>query len=654
MNEKRAANQVDRFGEYEILHFEAPIIADLSLETKRLIYALYAAGLAGRDIIWDQNYRHNLLIRRFLEEVYRHYQGDRTSDPFRSFEVYLKKIWFSNGIHNRWDSRKIDPGFSIDDLRSLVQDSPNADFPLKGFESLDELILFLEPILFDPDLDAKMTNKDEASDSALSSAVNFYRGVSQDEVERFYQSLKTGAQDDPSFGINSRLVKEEGEIREEFWRIGGRYSSALEQVVFWLEKARASAHNEGQARCFGHLIDYYTSGDPRAFDAYNLEWVKETDSPVDAINGFIETYSDPLGYKGTFESLVSLRDEEGTRRIETIARKAQWFEDHMPYQENHKNPQVKSVAGTVIDVIAAAGDDHPWIPRGINLPNADWIHEHHGSKSVNLGNIGRAAEQAADVVAGEFLLTEVERERSRKHYLPSRELLIDLHEVVGHGSGILNPGVPPARVSLKNYASTLEEARADLVGLYFLLDEELIKSGLMDDLETGRAQYDRFILDGMMLKLHRLPLGSDLEEDHMRAEQLIAAWCLAQGEPDGVIEARRVDDKSYFTITDHTALRELFGKLLGEIQRIKAEGDYKAAKDLVETYGVKVDRSLHAEVLERYRALGVASYRGFVNPVLEPVWDGDDLIDLRVGKPQGYAEQMLAYSREWSFLEPES
>lgn len=653
MSKTQAANQVDRFDEYEILRFEIPDIAKLDLKTKRLIYALYAAGLSGRDMIWDQNYRHNLLIRRFLEEIYRHYRGERNREPFPAFETYLKKVWFSNGIHSRYDSRKYAPGFSASDLRRLAEESPEAEFPLAGFDTLDKLLDFLEPILFDPTVDTKMTNKEEGKDAARASAVNFYRDVSQNEVEEFYRAMKSGAQDDPCFGLNSRLVKEKGEIREEVWRIGGRYSTALEQVVYWLEKAGESALNDRQARCFGHLIDYYRSGDLRSFDAYNLEWVKETESPVDGINGFIETYSDPLGYKGTYESLVSLRDEEGTRRIETIARKAQWFEDHMPYQENHKNPQVKSVAGTVIDVIAAAGDDHPWIPRGINLPNADWIHEHHGSKSVNLGNIGRAAEKAEDLVAEEFLPTDRTKERSRIHYQLSRELLIDLHEVVGHGSGILNPGVPPARVSLKGYAATLEEARADLVGLYFLMDEELIKSGLMEDLETGRAQYDRYILDGLMLNLHRLPPGSDLEEDHMRAEQLVAAWCLDRGAAEGVILRSRKAEKTYFQIRDYAALRELFGKLLGEIQRIKAEGDFRAARALVEKYGVKVDRELHAELLERYRALGIASYRGFVNPVLEPVWQGDEMVDLRIGTMQGYAEQMLAYSREWSFLEPE-
>lgn len=650
MSKTDAANQVDRFEEYEILRFEIPDISRLDLKTKRLIYALYAAGLSGRDIIWDQNYRHNLLIRSFLEEIYRHYQGARDRDPFLAFQVYLKKVWFSNGIHSRYDSRKFIPGFTSEDLGSLAKESREARFPLEEFGSLEKLLAFLEPILFDPQVDAKLTNKDEGVDSARDSAVNFYRNVSQEEVESFYRSLKSGAPDDPSFGINSRLVKEDGRIREELWKLGGLYSQPLEMVVYWLKKAEESALNERQASCFARLIDYYTSGDPRSFDAYNLEWVEETESPVDAINGFIETYSDPLGYKGTYESLVFLRDVEGTRRIETIARKAQWFEDHMPYQEEHKNPQVKSVAGSVIDVIAAAGDSHPWIPRGINLPNADWIHEHHGSKSVNLGNIGRAAAKVADTVAEEFLLNEEQKERSRKYYELSRELLIDLHEVVGHGSGILNPGVAPARVSLKGYAATLEEARADLVGLYFLLDEELIRSDLMGSLETGKAHYDRYILDGLMLKLHRIPLGSDLEEDHMRAEQLVAAWCLAHGSADGVILQSRHGGKTYFEIEDYHQLRELFGKLLREIQRIKAEGDFPAARALVEKYGVEVDRSLHAEVLERYKALGIASYRGFVNPRLEPVWEGDEIADLRLGEPESYAEQMLAYSREWSFL----
>jgi dipeptidyl-peptidase III len=641
---------VDRFDEYQILRFEVPAFDSLTLSQKQLAFYLSCAGLSGRDIVWDQNFKFNLLIRRFLEQICRHYAGDRTAHPFPAFMTYLKRIWYSNGIHSRYDSGKHIPGFSFDELTALVAGSPGAEWPLGNQESTAGLLEFLRPLLFDPEVYPKMVSKETNGDLLALSAVNFYEGVSQQEAESFYGKSGEHDPEAPPEGLNAKLVKRRGRVEELPWRAGGLYGEAIDHIIHWLEKALTVAENSRQARWLEHLIEFYRSGDPAHFDRYSIAWVRETEATIDAINGFIETYSDPLGLHGSYEALVSMVDFDATRRIGKIAANASVFEKRMPWLEEYRNPEIAATTGTVIDVIMAAGDSHPWIPRGINLPNAEWIHEKHGSKSTNLGNIVRAGRKSSLKVHDEFLHDETTKKRAAEFYELSEDLLIDLHEVVGHGSGRLADGTRPARESLKNYANTLEEARADLVGLYFLYDPWLVELGLMPGLEVGRAQYDYYILKGSMLQLHRLPQGFDLEEDHMRAEALVTGWAFEQGRAEKIVERRTRHGKTYFVVNDYSRLRKLFGLLLAEIQRIKSEGDYSAGHDLVEGYGVRVDRDLHKEVLERYRSLDIATYTGFMNPKLEPEMVGDEIVDVRISYPADFAAQMIEYAEQWSFL----
>src|SRR5882672_5413353 len=612
--------EVERFADVRVLRYRVPEFEALDLPTKELLYYLYEAALSGREIIYDQKYRYNLPIKRTLEEVVKHYAGDRETPEFRALIVYLKRVWFSNGIHHHYANDKYAPGFGFEYFARVVKSTPGV-FPLRAEQTVDELLAELRPPMFDPAVDAKLITKSGASDLLASSAINFYaEGVTQPEVASFYAARVKP--DDPkpvSLGLNSTLVKKGGVPVEEVWKVGGRYGAALEQVVVWLDKAVAVAENEVQRAALERLVRFYRTGDLADWDAYNIAWVRDEQSHVDVINGFIEVYNDPLGMRGTFESVVSFRDPVATRRIEAVAAHAQWFEDHLPILDRHKKPNVKGITGKVITVVIETGDAAPTTPVGINLPNADWIRQRHGSKSVYLANIVEASDEIRHGADREFAWEQADAERGARLGRLAAALHTDMHEVIGHGSGRIDPGVGPLHETLKNYGSVLEEARADLVALYYAIDPKLVELGLMPSVEVGQVEYERYIRGGLQQQLYRILPGNDIEEDHMRNRQLVAAWAYEQGRPDNVIERRARDGKTYFVIRDYAKLRQLFGRLLCELQRIKSEGDYDAIRDLVERYAVKVDPAMHAEVLMRYEKLDVPAYWGFIGPRLVPV-----------------------------------
>ncbi|HEX6999048.1 MAG TPA: dihydrofolate reductase [Gammaproteobacteria bacterium] len=642
--------EAERFADLRILRYRVPGFEDLDLRTKTLLYYLYEAALSGREIIYDQKYRYNLAIKRTLEQIVRSYPGDRSEPAFQALLVYLKRVWFSNGIHHHYNNDKFVPGFTFDDLRRFVAATPGP-FPVREGQSVEELLEELRPVMFDPTVDAKLVEKSGDVDVVASSAVNFYSGVTQAEVEAYYAERKDPSDDTPvSFGLNSRLVGTPDGPVEQVWRVGGRYTEALERVVEWLEKAAGAAENDAQRTALEKLVQYYRSGDLEDWDEYNVAWVRDADSLVDTINGFIEVYHDPLGMRGSYEAVVSFRDPVATRRIETIAANAQWFEDHSPILPEHKKPDVTGITGKVINVVVEAGDASPATPIGINLPNADWIRRQHGSKSVYLANIVTAYDLVRGAVEQEFAWDAEEVARGERYGEQVSALMTDMHEVVGHASGQLEPGVGPLHETLRNYGSTLEEARADLVALYYILDPKLVELGLLPSTEAGRISYDRYIRNGLMEQLNRVPLGGNVEEDHMRNRQLIAAWAYERGRANDVIERRTRDGKTYFVVRDYAALRELFGQLLREIQRIKSEGDYAAAQALVETYGVRVDRALHEEVLARYERLDIPPYAGFINPRLVPVMEDGRIVDVRIEYPEDFTEQMLEYAERYAFL----
>ena len=644
--------ETERFADLRILRYRVPGFEELSLNRKKLVYCLYEAALCGREIIYDQKYRYNLPIKRLLEQIVRAWPGNRDSEAFGKLLVYLKRIWFSNGIHHHYSGDKFDPGFSPEDLEAFVKATPGP-WPTRPGQTIDDLLEELKPVIFDPKVDAKLVNKARGADLVRDSAVNFYSpDLTQREVERFYAKRIDPRDPHPvSHGLNSKLVRGgNGELEERVWKVGGLYTQALEKVVAWLEKALPLAENDAQRESLRRLITYYRTGDLRDWDAYNIAWVADTASDIDTINGFIEVYNDPMGYHGSWESVVQVRDPIATRRIETIASAAQWFEDHSPLLPAHKKPHVKGISARVINVVVEGGDASPATPIGINLPNANWIRAEHGSKSVNLANIVAAYNHVAGASLHEFAWSQEEIAREKKYGELADALHTDMHEVIGHASGRLNPGVGTPKETLKNYASTLEEARADLVALYYLMDEKLIDLGLMPSLEVGKAAYDGYIKNGLMLQLRRIKPGRDIEEDHMRNRQLVARWVMERGAPKKVIERKQRDGKTYFVINDYEGLRALFGDLLREIQRIKSEGDFAAGQHLVETYGVKVDPELHREVLARYAKLDVPSYSGFINPRLTPVIENGRIIDVRITYPEDFKEQMLRYAREYAFL----
>jgi dipeptidyl-peptidase-3 len=643
--------EAERFADLRVLRYRAPGFEALDLETKQLLYYLYEAALSGRDMIYDQRYAYNLAIRRTLEKIVRDYPGDRDTDDFKALVVYTKRVWFSNGIHHHYANDKFAPGFSFDAFARYVHETPG-DFPTRSGQSLDDFLAELRPVMFDAAVDAKLVDKRGGIDVVTASAVNFYTGVTQADVEAFYAARKRP--DDPTpvaYGLNSRLVRgADGAPTEEAWKVGGMYTEAIERIVFWLERAVTVAENDAQRDALQKLIEYYQSGDLEDWDEYNVAWVEDTDSRVDTINGFIEVYNDPMGLRGSYEAVVSFRDDVATRRIEALAREAQWFEDQSPIMDEHKKADVTGIQGRVITVVVESGDTSPSTPSGINLPNADWIRAQHGSKSVSLGNVVAAANAVAGEAEKEFAWDAAEIARGQEFGVLLDDLRIDMHEVIGHASGRLNPGVGTAAQTLKNYASTLEEARADLVALYYMLEPKLVEIGVLPSVDAGRIGYDRFMRIGLMQQLWRIEPGAEIEEDHMRNRQLIAAWAYEQGRAANVVERRTRDGKTYFVVNDYAALREIFGQQLRELQRIKSEGDFAAIRDLVETYGVKVDPALHEEVRARYAALDIPPYAGFINPRLVPVEQGGEIVDVRIEYPEDFTGQMLEYAEKYSFL----
>ena len=642
--------EAERFADVRILRFRVPGFESLDARTKKLLYYLCEAALCGREITYDQKYRYNLSVKRTLEQIVRHYPGDRDTADFRALTLYLKRVWFANGIHHHYGHDKFAPGFSAAAFAAFVRETP-AEFPVREGQSLEELIDELTRVLFDPSIDAKLVSKSADRDVLTSSAVNFYSGLTQPEVEAFYaRQVAQGGEAPVSLGINSRLVKIDGAATEQVQKVGGRYTQAIERIVTWLEAAASCAENEAQHAALAKLIRFYRTGSLEDWDDYNIAWVRDTDSSVDVVNGFIEVYNDPLGMRGTFESVVSFRDTQATRRIGAIASAAQWFEDHMPFFGRHKKNSVTGISGKAITVVIESGDASPTTPIGINLPNSDWIRREHGSKSVTLANVVAAYNAVRGGVDREFSYGPAEIERGERYGELAATLHVDLHEVIGHGSGQLERGVGSLHETLKNYGSTLEEARADLVALYFAVDPKLVELGLMPSVEVGHAAYDQFIRNALLQQLNRVEPGKDLEEDHMRNRQLIAAWAYEHGRNDNVIERRTRDGKTFFVVNDYTKLRALFGRLLRELQRIKSTGDYAAIRELVEQYAVKIDPALHAEVRARYAALDVPAYAGFMGPRLVPVLRGEEIVDVRIEYPDDFAAQMLEYADRYAFL----
>lgn len=644
---------VEQFADLQILRYRVPGFEQLSLRQKMLVYYLSQAALEGRDILFDQNGKYNLQIRKLLEAIYIHYQGDRTTADFQQFEVYLKRVWFSNGIHHHYACDKFVPGFSAEYLTDLIASVEVAVLPLGKGETVQDMCDKLFPVIFDPGVMPKRVNQVDGEDLVLTSAANYYEGVTQEEAEAFYAAQKAkGSQTEPvMYGMNSRLVKENGQIQEQVWKLGGMYSAALEKIVDWLEKAEAIAENEAQHEVIRLLIDFYRTGDLHTFDAYSIAWLKDTASHIDFVNGFIESYGDPLGMKASWESIVDFKDTEATRRTEIISSQAQWFEDHSPVDVRFKKETVKGVSAKVITAAILAGDLYPSTAIGINLPNSNWIRSVHGSKSVTIGNLTEAYNRAArgNGFREEFVYSEEELKLLDTYADITDDLHTDLHECLGHGSGKLLPGVDAD--ALKAYGSTIEEARADLFGLYYLADAKLVELGLVPDAEAYKAEYYSYMMNGLMTQLVRIEPGRTVEEAHMRNRQLIARWALEQGREANVAEMVVREGKTYVRVNDYMQLRALFGKLLAEVQRIKSEGDYEAARRLVEDYGVQVDSELHAEVLQRYERLHLAPYKGFVNPVYTLQTDAEgNVTDVQVSYTEGYAEQMLRYSREYSNL----
>lgn len=633
---------VDRFADIEILRYKVPDFDSLSLDQKRLVYYLTEAALWGRDILWDQNNEYNLKIRQMLEGVYTNFAGDRNSADYKAFEQYLKQVEFANGIHHHYSTDKFTPGFSRDFLAAEV------DRLGEGAWTADRDTIF--EIIFNPAVAAKRVNQAEGQDLITTSANNLYAGVTQDEVEAFYAAMKDDSETPVSYGLNRRVVKEDGKVVEQVYRLGGLYSDAIAHIVDNLEKAMPYAENDAQRKTIATLIDYYKTGDLKTFDDYSIIWAEDTASQVDFINGFIESYGDPLGMTGAWESIVNFKNNEASRRTEVLSADAQWFEDNSPVDPRFKKDKVKGVSAKVITAAILAGDSYPSTPIGINLPNSNWIRAAHGSKSVTLENITQAYDAAShgNGFNEEFVIDEPTRKLLDDYLFITDNLHTDLHECLGHGSGKLLPGVDPD--ALKAHGSTLEEARADLFALYYLADPKLVEIGLLDNPEAYKAEYYKYILNGMMTQLMRIEPGKDVEEAHMRNRKLIAEWAYEHGRDANVIELVKQDGKTYVKINDYEALRNLFGQLLTEVQRIKSEGDYAAGRDLVEKYAVKVDPELHREVLDRYAKLNIAPYKGFVNPVYTPVVKDGEIVDIKVDYTEDYMPQMLRYSKDYSGL----
>ncbi|MDD4603047.1 MAG: dihydrofolate reductase [Bacteroidales bacterium] len=645
----------EQFADAKILRYQVPGFEKLSLKQKTLIYYLSQAALCGRDITYDQNCKHNLLIRKTLEAIYTDYKGNKTSPEFKQFTTYLKRVWFSNGIHHHYSTDKFFPEFSKLYFTTLLKATNPKNLPLAKGTTLDQFIPEITSLIFDPDVDSKRVCLDPSKDLVVNSASNFYQGVTQKEVEDFYSSMK--AQDKQnkkdtliSYGLNSRLVKVNGKVTEQVYKVGGLYSPAIEKIVYWLEQALTVAESPQQKETIEKLITYYLTGDLVAWDEYCIAWVKDLKSPIDFVNGFIEVYSDPVAMKATWESVVNFKDVEATKRTQVLSDNAQFFEDNSPIAPEYKKKNVKGVSAKVITVAQLGGECDPTTPIGINLPNANWIRKEHGSKSVTMDNITLSYDQDAqgNGFLEEFAYSKEEIERAREYGHLAGNLTTDIHECLGHGSGQLNAGVTAE--SLKNYHSTIEEARADLFALYYIKDPALIRFGLVPNDEVAKTEYDNFIRNGLMTQLVRIHPGKTIEESHMRDRSLIAHWVYENSKDKNIIEMGIRDGKTYVKINDYDALHSQFGELLKIIQQITSEGDYNAAQEIIEKYGVKVDPALHKEVLERYAKLNLAPYAGFINPVYTPVMNGKTISDIKITYPDNFTKQMLFYSQKYSFL----
>lgn len=642
--------EAQAFADIQVLRYQVPGFNGLTLQQKKLAYYLYEAALCGRDMIYDQKSSHGILLRKTIEAIYGTYKGDKNSDDWKKFEVYCGRFWFSNGNHHHYSNEKFIPECSFEYFTSIIKNCDAAQLPTDSGESIDAFIARIKPMVYDPKFEPKVVDLRPNIDNIANSSNNFYEGVTQKEVEAFYAKFPT-AGDEPSWGLNSKVVKENGQVTEKVWKSGGMYGAAIDKVVGWLQKASGVAEDSVQKKSLDLLVQFYKTGDLKTWDEYNIAWVHSA-SRIDAVNGFIEVYLDAIGKKGSYESTVSLKDLEETKRIEAIANQAQWFEDNSPIAPEHKKKTVKGITGKAITVIVECGDAAPSTPIGINLPNAEWIRKEHGSKSVSLSNIIHSYNVVSAKIGlvDEFAVNDTVKQRMKKYGALASDLHTDMHECIGHASGQINPGVETTDKTLKNYASCLEEARADLVGLYYIMDNKLIDIAVMPDMDVAKAEYDNYMMNGLMTQLTRLKPGEQLEEAHMRNRALIAHWAFEHGKKDNVAAFVTKDGKTYVQVNDYNKLRGLFGQLLKEIQRIKSEGDYNAGKNLVENYGVKVDAKLHKEILERFAKLNIKPYRGFIQPKLVPVMSGNDITDIKVEYPDNFYQQMMEYGKNYAYL----
>ncbi len=640
----------ESFADLQILRYQIPGWDQLTAQQKEFIYYLSEASLAGRDIIWDQRGKYNLTIRKVLEAVYTTYQGDKNSEDWHKFKTWAGQVWFSNGIYHHYGNEKLIPAFSEQYFNDILKNSDDALLPLESGETVDGLLTRLKPIIFDKNFAPKMADFSSGIDHVKASSNNFYEGVTQAEVEAFYATFPKSDRE-PEWGLNSKIVKENGKVVEKVWKSGGMYGAAIDKMIYWIERAIPLSENEQQKRALELLVAYYKTGDLHKWDEYAIAWTQNTNTVVDFTNGFIEVYGDAIGKKGSFESIVSIKDFESSKRIEAIAKEAQWFEDNAPLIESHKKKNVKGINAKVINVVMEAGDAAPSTPIGINLPNSDWLRKEYGSKSVSLGNIVSAYNNSAGSgMTDEFAVNDEVKARIKKYGNLASDLHTDMHECIGHASGQINPGVGTPDKTLKNYASTLEEARADLVALYYITDQKLVEIGVMPTIEVGKAEFDGYMMNGLISQLVRIKPGDNIEEAHMRNRALVARWALEKGQEDKVVEMIQREGKTYVQINDYDKLRWLFGELLREIQRIKSEGDYEAGKNLVEQYGVKVDAKLHQEVLARYATLNIKPYKGFIQPILTPIEKDGKIIEVKIETPMSFYDQMIAYGKKYAFL----
>lgn len=642
---------VESFADLEVLRFPVLGFDSLPAQQKEFIYYMSQAAIEGRDIIFDQNYKHNLTIRRTLEAIYEHYDGDKTTEDYKAFEVYLKRVWFSNGVHHHYSMDKFYPEISEAYYTELLASVPDSALPMNKGENREIFNLRTSTIIFDKTFEIKRVNQTQGEDLIKTSACNYYGdGVTQADVELFYNAMKNpNDATPPSYGLNSKLVTEKGAVVEKVYKVGGMYGVTLEKVVYWLEKAQKVADTEKQKQTLAYLIEYYKTGDLKTFDDFNISWVTDEESHTDFVNGFTETYGDPLGLKASWESIVNFKNDEATKRTAIISDNAQWFEDNSPVEDQFKKEEVKGVSAKVITVAVIAGDCYPATPIGINLPNSDWIRKEHGSKSVTIENITYAYDKASQGgMLEEFAYDKAEVERAKKYGFMTHNLSIDMHECLGHGSGQMLEGV--AGDELKAYGATIEEARADLFALYYIADPKLVELGLLSDTEAYKAEYDGYIRNGLMTQLTRIKVGNVVEESHMRNRQMIAKWLYEKGKADNVIEKKVKEGKVYFVVNDYAKMRELTGQLLAEIQRIKSTGDFETGRDIVENYAVQIERELHTEIVARFEKLNLAAYKGFVNPVFVPIMENGKIVDVKLDYTEGYAEQMMRYSKENSLL----